>query len=175
MVGAEQAGPLLDVFAAGELRGCFERLVLRCAGPYQQYPDSCAAGVEDVRRNLNAVEQSKAASPAALTHLRHYNTKNQFCTTCAPFHAVFAVASSQSCSVPAALLHFIDSGGSPLIFTLEEIERAQALLALRPFQPLQKFSDNLVDEQLKVSVSSALCMAASCGCMAKFLGEWSCV
>ena len=37
-------------------------------------------------------------------------------------------------------------------FTLDEIERAQTLLALRPFQPLQKFSDNLRDEQLKLTV-----------------------
>jgi hypothetical protein len=37
-------------------------------------------------------------------------------------------------------------------FTLDEIARAQTLLALRPFQPLQKFSDNLLDERLKASV-----------------------
>ena len=67
-----------------------------------------------------------------------------------------AVASSQSATVPAALLHFIDSGGSPVQFTLDEIERAQTLLALRPFQPLHKFSDNLLDEQLKLSVRREL-------------------
>jgi hypothetical protein len=55
--------------------------------------------------------------------------------------------------VPATLLHCIDSGCSPVQFTLDEIARAQALLALRPFQPLQKFSDNLRDEQLKIAVS----------------------
>jgi hypothetical protein len=54
--------------------------------------------------------------------------------------------------VPSALLQFIDSGGNPVQFTLDEIERAQTLLALRPFQPLQKFSDNLRDEQLKLTV-----------------------
>ncbi len=61
------------------------------------------------------------------------------------------------------------------MFTLDEIERAQTLLALQPFQPLQKFSDNLVDERLKASVCRVLCMVASCGCIAMCLGECYCL
>ena len=69
---------------------------------------------------------------------------------------LFAVAPSlTSTTIPAALLHFIDGGGSPEQFTLDEISRAQSLLQLRLFQPLQKFSDNLRDELLNPSVSLA--------------------
>ena len=74
------------------------------------------------------------------------------------------VSSSQSATIPAALLHFIDSGGSPVQFTLDEIERAQTLLALRPFQPLQKFSDNLRDEQLKIAASCGWRLFLRCCC-----------
>jgi hypothetical protein len=67
---------------------------------------------------------------------------------------MIAVAPLQTSTIPASLLQFIDSGSSPEQFTLDEIARAQTLLELRPFQPLQKFSNNLRDEQLKVLAST---------------------
>jgi hypothetical protein len=123
-----------------------------------------SAGVEDVRRKLNAAEQCEANRRADA--YRACPSSFVACVACVPCALVCpvllssdsclwiapAAAATQASAIPSALLHFIDSGGSPEQFTLDEIARAQTLLDLRPFQPLQKFSDNLRDELLKQSV-----------------------
>ena len=58
MVGAQQAGPFLDLFAAGKLRRRFIRSVPQLIA--YNNPIQLAAGLDDVRRSLDAVEQSEA-------------------------------------------------------------------------------------------------------------------